>query len=201
MSCKNGGSSIGYNPMSPTIPISQSVISLGMSPTFLYSPSIAQTTSLLFPPYDITGILEPDIHVPHVTYLSVVDDSCNTENIKETLVSSFYDKLVNKWIYDKDSGEKLLKYMKYENGNVRLLKSGESKDDIEKNSPDVKLSKAKYFENKIASKSDIYKIMKKIVEETGMSWCKVPKNKFIIKEAILKSFKHKLKHVIDNKQD
>lgn len=154
-------------------------------------------------------IMQPDIFVPSIKIvpnvtslrvpLSMYDDVCNIENIKESMIKIFYYKLLDKWLYDEDESKYLLKYLKVFGDKVELIKDIDHPDEFGKNSQEVVDKKVAFIEDRIFKKDDIALILHKFVQGTNISWCALPKNNYFVQEAIEKSLENKFKSLIEKK--
>jgi hypothetical protein len=189
-----------------------------VSPTYLSTTSpflnIISTSDSIIPPtvfpFNPQGvIITSDIYIPHISVVSQAlatssayggYDVCDTSNIREQVTKVVYYKLLDKWLYKKDTSKHLLKYLKVNSdGKVSLIDNLEHTDDYKKNSKDIIEKKVGYIEKHLVQLDDVYAILKKFVEETRISWCDVTNNMFIVRKSIEKSVSKKIKRLIEKK--
>lgn len=147
-----------------------------------------------------------DIYVPSVQVMTstnplvsqyVLGDTCDLDNIKEDMSKYFHYKLLDKWLYEDKKSKALLKYLTVTDGHVKLIRKIDKVDDVAKNSQDVIDKKVKYIEDNVLSRDEVLLILKRFVESTRISWCSLQKNGFLVREAICKTLKNKLKRLIE----
>lgn len=160
------------------------------------------TTDILGRPH---VMIAEDIFIPSVQYVSsnplvlpyIVGDSCNIENIKEDLSHLYYYKLLDKWLYEDNKSKSVLKYLHIADGKVRLISNVEKTDDVSKNTQEIIDKKVEYIENNVLSQDEIVKILVRFVESTRISWCELSEHGFLVREAITKTLKNKLRRLVE----
>lgn len=197
--------------ISPISPITN--VNVISSPDSIVPPTVMKvnTISSLSPiglPYvgETKIILPTDIFIPSLQLVSdykslhvpiaLYEDVCNVENIKSQMTKIIYYKFLDKWLYDIDEAKSLLGYFKVSGDRVDLIKNLDQKDDVHSNSQAVIDKKVDYIEKNIVSQNDIYAILKKFVDETHISWCRLIKAKDLVRDSIVRSVKNKIKKMI-----
>lgn len=193
--------------------------------TFFFSPHVPNAPKdVIIPPIkvnakvvkqpimttDILGrpnvLMAQDIFVPSMQLLTsqnplvvplIYGDSCNIENIKDDVSKMYYFKLLDKWMYENDKVKQVLKYLHVVDGKVKLIQSVEKVDDVKKNPQDIIDKKVDYIENNVLSQDEVRMILTRFVESTHISWCDLPKCGFLVRDAISKTLKNKLKRLIE----
>jgi hypothetical protein len=151
-------------------------------------------------------IITEDIFVPSIQFLSdgrniniplsLYDDVCDVENIKNQIVSSFYYKFLDKWLYDRDDAKKILGFFKIVNDKVVLIENIEKREDVSHDTQEIVDKKVDFIEKNIVTKHDIYAILKKFIDETRISWCRLVKAEELVKSSVIHSIKNKIKKMI-----
>jgi hypothetical protein len=151
-------------------------------------------------------IISPlDIFVPSIKfnhdkrfYAFYDNDVCDTPNIRETISKKIYYKFLDKWLYDSHKSKHILKYFKYSDGKVSLIKDLDKKDDYDTNSHEIIDKKVDFIEHNIFRMDDLYVILKQFIAGTRVSWCDLIENSYFIREAIEKTLENKIKKLISS---
>lgn len=133
-----------------------------------------------------------DLSVP----VSMLDDVCDVENIKNQIVSAFYYKFLDKWMYDKEESKKILDLFKVSENKVKLIENIDKREDSSKDTQEIVDKKVDFIEKNIISKRDVYTILKKFSKETKIGWCRLIKFDELVKSSIINSIKNKIKKMI-----
>lgn len=170
---------------------------------------VRMTSPYITPIIDSTELLLTDIYVPNIQIMSngeyysgfhvpinLYDDACDIETIKEDVVKIFYNKFLDKWLYNIDQSKFLLKYLKVVDGKVKVIEG--DKDDYRHDTQEIVDKKIDFIEHNVLSKDETYMILKRFVEGTRLSWCELTKNKYFIREAMEKTVENKLKKMLRN---
>ena len=182
--------------MSPMMsPIVSPIVSPMMSP--ILSPRLYP--NVLSPTF-YPNAFSPRVVVPGMIplYQLEVDTGLNENPFAQKQMLDFVmAKVYNKWIYGKDMCY-VLKYLKVVDGKVTYLtstdefKNNKICDDSE---TDVEL-KVDFIEEHILTKSDLKKLLKRMIDELGFKWYEFPQKLDVIAEAVEKHIKKSLKHNI-----
>jgi hypothetical protein len=194
-----------------------SIISIGTLPNFSPFHFISESDSLIPPtmlkikPYsfpfgnygEYTVIVPSDIFIPNfkMTYDQQMfspyyKDVCDTKDLRETISKKLYYKFLDKWLYDEDKSKYLLGYFKHADGEIKLVKDADKKDDYNSNSQEIIDKKVAFIEKNIFRLEDMYIILKKFIYGTQISWCNLIQNSYIIREAIEKTLERKIEKLI-----
>lgn len=126
-------------------------------------------------------------------------DPLNDDKKYQRSVSdSFYLRLVEKWLYEKSSFNKLLKYFVItadgNDGKVSLISDP---DNINKSELNKKYKKYifRYIEKYFISKKFIYKILKQFVNKYNLKWYDLFQNKEDVRDFIIKKLE---KFIVSN---
>lgn len=169
-------------PLSPTL-----------SPTFLptqFTPMISQNIPI--------SPFSPTLVIPTPLYALEVNTGLNENPFAQKQMLDFImAKVYNKWVYGKDMCY-LLKYLQVVDGKVKYLSSIENFknnkicDDSES---DVEM-KIDFIEKNILPKSELKKLLKRMIDELGFKWFEFPQKLDVIQEAVERHIKKALKNGI-----
>lgn len=165
-----------------------------------YSTTVTTATSVLSP----TSIMSPDLLSPaYVTSITPVIPLYNVEvdtglndnyMAQQQIVEHYMAQVYNKWLYGKDMCY-VLKYMKVVDGKVRFLSSI---DEYKKNKicddteADVE-TKIDFINDNILTKSDMRKLLNRLIVELGYKWYELPQKEDLVFEVIERHIKKALK--------
>jgi hypothetical protein len=139
------------------------------------------------------------INVPIIKpiYVYDIDTGLNDNyNVQRDITKYIQYKTLDKWIY-KDFPS-LLKYLKIENKNVRLVKNLDEKEnnDISKDSEEDMEAKSDWIEKNIFTELNVRELLIKIIKLSGIKWYEIPHRQELIIEAVKHYLKKKLsKHL------
>jgi hypothetical protein len=175
----------------------------------LIPPVIVPSNPLISPVLSPNLIISEDIFVPTVQLVSngrnvtlpmvLYDDVCDIENIKSQIVKMYYYKLLDKWLYDKDDGKKVLNLLKVSGDKVNVIENINDRANIKEDTQEIVDKKVDFIEKNIVTQRDIYHILEKFVNETHISWCRLIKVDDLVKSSIIHSIKNKIKKLIHKK--
>lgn len=155
---------------------------------------------------DYVVISPLDIFVPAIKikydknlYAFYKNDVCDTPEIREAISKKLYYKFLDKWLYDQHKSGYLLKYFKYSNGEVKLVKDLDDTDETKSEDQHIIDKKVDFIEHNIFRIDDLYVILKQFIAGTMISWCDLVDNTYFIREAIEKTLENKIKKLIRNK--
>jgi hypothetical protein len=157
---------------------------------------------------DNTMILTPDTPIAYIStwYPTAygLPDNLNLNNnseIKSQITRTFWYKVLDKWLYDD-----LLDILAY----ITVDSSG--KVDLIKNIADYKSSstdsdtletiekKTDFIERYFLREDEMYQILKRLVQETGINWIDLVKNSYYVKASVKHYLKKKIKKAIEMKR-
>jgi len=116
------------------------------------------------------------------------------------MVNYFYHKTLEKWL--KLDLLEILNYFVIKNGKVDLIKINDKYDDTKihaDNTNDIR-AKISFIEKYVLTKHMIKKVLKHIVSDYNINWYELPHNSFVVKYAIKKLLKKKIKNAISMSQ-
>lgn len=149
-----------------------------------------------------TVVSNPIVHAPSIAVpLASSLDLNKNHDLRKEMTNFFYYKTIDKWLSSDMSD--LLNYLKVGSKGVELLNklSEYSPDNSKKDTEQDHKLKIEYIENKILSKENIYKILKKFVSEERVNWFDLEDKSFFIKDLIKKFTKKKLEYLIQEKNN
>jgi hypothetical protein len=161
------------------------------------------TANVLSPVSPVLSPVSPvwsPVVVPRVfpLYQVEVDTGLNDNPFaQKQMLDYIMAKVYNKWIYSKDMCY-LLKYLKVENNKVMPIQSLENFKDnkICDDTKEVVELKIDYIEENILTKSDLKKILKRMINELGYKWYEFPQKEDVIAEAVEKYIRQSLKEKV-----
>jgi len=128
-------------------------------------------------------------------YLVDIDTGMNDNYIVQRDVTrGIMYKTLDKWLYD--DFPNVLKYLVVEkDGNVRLVKSEQEKENNKVSSNTVSELEAKsdYIGENILTENSMREILMRIMRETGLKWYELPHREQLLKDVIEKYLKKKLR--------
>lgn len=151
------------SPVSPVFLIEDTVV----SPTMINNkPAVALNLNYSRPMYSLDVNLNKD------------------KRIQKTMVKYFQTKTLDKWLTD--SFSHILGYFEIKNGRVELVKdfSKAKKYDITKEKRKHIDMKIDFIEKYFLTESVIYRVLDKIVDQTGITWAKLHDNSYVAKKMI-----------------
>lgn len=157
-----------------------------------YSTTVTTTNVGPFSP-----LLSPTFVMPTVTplYKLEVDTGLNDNPLaQKQMLDYVMAKVYNKWIYGKDMCY-VLKYLKVVNGKVHYLQSiDEFSNNKICNDTELEVElKVDFIEQNILTKSDLKKLLKRMIDELGFKWYEFPQKLEVIEEAVERHIKKALK--------
>ena len=159
---------------------SSPVLSLDLSSSKSLYPLIATKTGVVLTTTDSIGAPSTIVFPVNPSLDLNLDPS-----IHEKLGKYFYYKLLDKWIKTDDKTRKLLKYLVYENKNVRYAKSMKEVEsaNLSKETMESIDAKIKFLERQI-SHYDIQAILARIVKYDRINWYDLDKNNHYVRDMI-----------------
>jgi hypothetical protein len=97
------------------------------------------------------------------------------------LTKYFYYKTLDLWLYD--DLNHILKYLHVSGSKVDLVKSLNNLDSGNDNQSDTD-KKIEFIEKTLFNKDDMYKVLKRLTSESGIGIIELPKNEYLVKEAV-----------------
>lgn len=127
-------------------------------------------------------------------YYVDIDTGLNDNSIVQRDISRYFRyKTLDKWLYS--DMDYLLKYLKFENKNIVLVKNREEMENnkISKNTVSELEEKSDYIAENILTEGAIKEILLKIMYQLGIKWYDLPYHENLVQEVIEKYIKKKLK--------
>lgn len=179
--------SITLTPLSPYSPYySWDNYALSSDVYVPYNPQGSQTvvvTSDIYPVLPVASAYPYSYMGPYsVQYPNLNEDS----RIRDRLTKYFYYKTLDKWLYDKLVG--VLDLLSVNGSHVEIAKTPSkttSQSDVDK--------KVKYIEEEVLSFKDMYKILSNLIVETRVNWYDLPKNEYLVRDAVKHWLKRELR--------
>ena len=164
-----------------------------------YSTTITTANlGIVAPSYPLSPtIIAPNVFVPtgfQMIPLQIETGLNENPFAQKQMLDYIMAKVYNKWIYSKDMCY-LLKYLKVANNKVHFLssideyKNNKICDDTEN---DVEL-KIDFIEQNILTKSDLKKLLKRMIDELNFKWYEFPEKIDIVQDVVEKYIKKSLK--------
>ena len=102
-------------------------------------------------------------------------------------------KTLDKWIFTEFPS--VLKYLKVDNGSVKLVKSLDEKEknDVSKDSEKDLEAKSDWIEENILNEEKMREVLIRIMRELGLKWYELPHRETLIRDVVEKYIKKKLK--------
>lgn len=179
--------------------LSPSISNIKVTP---YSTTVTTATNLLSPisPISPMSPLWSPYMVPKVLplYQVEVDTGLNDNPFaQKQMLDYIMAKVYNKWLYGKDMCY-LLKYLQVVDGKVTYISSLDNfkANKICDDSEEAVELKIDFIEENIFSKSDLKKLLKRMIDELGYKWYEFPQRETVISEAVEKYIKRSLKKKI-----
>jgi hypothetical protein len=181
--------SLIYTPES-TFNLNSPFVSIGSPYVDTISPLIVSERPIL----TTTTPYLPSVNVGYsYPTLSFYEDLSSRPDIQKRLVKYYYYKVLDKWLFS-DLID-ILNYFTVKDNRVDIIKSKleYNPTTVDKDSNDIIQKKINFIEKVIFSTNDIYKIIKKYVQETGTRWVDLPKNEFFLRQVIEDELKRKIR--------
>jgi hypothetical protein len=175
--------------LSPLTPVT-------LSPLPPVTTAVTQSVILNNDPLTVVTPIGPVLYnVGGPRYLVDIDTGMNDNYIVQRDVTrGIMYKTLDKWLYD--DFPNVLKYLVVEkDGNVRLVKSEQEKENNKVSSNTVSELEAKsdYIAENILTENSMREILMRIMRETGLKWYELPHREQLLKDVIEKYLKKKLR--------
>jgi len=141
---------------------------------------------------NIPSVLFYQNSLPYVSSPSVVDLSSEPDIIEKVMDYLRY-KVLDKWLWDDDELKSILHYFIIKDGKVEYIEKLEDKKKHTLDGKEEIEKKIKFIEHEILTKKAMYKVLGKIMNDTGAKWVELPKIESVVKTYVKKYLKHKIK--------
>ncbi len=195
----SGTTTIMTPPLSPLTPLKYST-----APTnyIMGATTLAQTGPSYISKLDPLTIDTPVTPVGYnwqtflgkANYFVDIDTGVNDNSIVQRDITRYFRyKTLDKWLYSEMSF--LLKYLKVENNDVKVVKNREEMESnkVSKNTVSELEEKSDYIGENVLTEAAMREILLKIMYQLGIKWYDLPYYEELVKEVIEKYIKKKLK--------
>lgn len=146
-------------------------------------------------------IYQPGMLLPAMTYsLPSNLDMNQNPNVQYKIAKYYYYRTIDDWLYNDKMMMELLKYFRVSDKGVDVVAN---LSDADKNAHDSQATverKVDFIEKNVFTADSIMRLLKKFINETGITWVQLSKNNYFIKEAVYKYLKNKIISYIQNKK-
>lgn len=159
--------------------------------------SITLTPTNIIVTSDVPMPLIPSINIGYTRpiFNTSYPDLNQDPQIRNKLTKYFYYKTLDLWLYE--DLDNLLKYLHVSGNKVDLVKNLEHLDTNEsQEAVDAKIS---FIEEALLNKDDMYKILKKIIKQSGIGFIDLPKNEYLVVDGVKHFLKNKFRDLISSK--
>ena len=175
-----------YSPLSPVIVTSESTVLSTMDTPYIATPGATLLSPLGTAIEPKTVPIIPTIGVNYVTpFTGLYSDLNSDHNVQQKIVKYIQMKALDKWLLE-DLID-ILNYFKIDsNGRVDVIDSFDqyNPSTIQKETLDQLEKKIDFIERFFLTKSVVNRVLNRIVRESSLQWVKIPKNTFIVRQAI-----------------
>jgi hypothetical protein len=137
--------------------------------------------------------------LPRVSYpLHPSLDVNRNPEVHDMMTKHFYYKVIDKWLWEEDDMRSLLGYLKITNGKVSLIDSLKKYKQVDETQSSYE-KKVEFIEYNILSMKSMFKLLKKYIENTGVTWVELSKNPLFLKDLVYTYLKEKFNYLITHK--
>lgn len=137
--------------------------------------------------------------MPYIASPPTVDLSSDPDII-EKIMNYLRYKTLDKWLWDEENLKSILGYFVIKDGKVEYIAKIEDKKKHPLDGKEEIEKKIKFIEHELLSKKRMYKILNKVMSDTGAKWVELPKIETVVKDYIKKFLKQRIKKNIGYKQ-
>jgi hypothetical protein len=185
-------SPLSMSPLSPLSPLSPPFLAK-TNPT-----TIVQAVTNL-PTFNLSTNL-PVFAIKPSLYIDVDTGINDSYLVQKDITKYFMYKTLDKWLYNDFSS--LLKFLKVENGKVRVVKSDQERDsnDVKNDSESDLEKKSDFIHDRILDEESTRSILIRVLRELGYKWYDLPYKETVVKDILKGYLKKKLKNLMkDNR--
>ena len=183
-------SPLSMSPLSPLSPLSPPFLAK-TNPT-----TIVQAVTNL-PTFNLSTNL-PVFAIKPSLYIDVDTGINDSYLVQKDITKYFMYKTLDKWLYNDFSS--LLKFLKVENGKVRVVKSDQERDsnDVKNDSESDLEKKSDFIHDRILDEESTRSILIRVLRELGYKWYDLPYKETVVKDILKGYLKKKLKNLMDD---